>query len=61
MSNDDTDGSFVKKKVFILTVEGRKYSGIVIQDLGHSILLRDIYSHLVMLKKEEIRILQEER
>lgn len=48
------------KKVYVETYSGRKYSGIVSLENSKYILLKDVKGHLVELKKDEIKLIQEE-
>jgi len=48
------------KKVYVETYSGRQYCGIVSIENSRYILLRDVKGHLVELKRDEIKLIQEE-
>lgn len=59
---DKKDLIWKDKKVYIkLLNSNRSYSGIVIEETEDKIILKDIYSHLVEIKRSEIALMQEEK
>jgi small nuclear ribonucleoprotein (snRNP)-like protein len=51
---------WMKKKVYLETVSGRKYSGNVVAEDEVKIILLDKFNKLVELSKIDIRLMQEE-
>lgn len=51
---------WIKKKVYLETVSGRKYSGHVVAEDKIKLILLDKFEKLVELSKIDIRLMQEE-